>query len=187
MSFDVLRLLVVCTANQCRSPMGEVIARAMLDERGIPSRVTSAGTHALDGTKATDGAEMTARRLGLDLSAHQSRPVTAELVADADLVVAMERRHVVDLVIEYSAPFVSVYTLPELAQLAAPSLRQAEEGLADWLVRISHDRDPASSLRAPEIADPIGRSMRRYRKAGRQISDAFATLFDAYEGGRQDR
>ena len=66
MTVERLRLLIVCTANQCRSPMGEAIARSLLYERSIASEVASAGTEALDGMEATDGAKITARKLALD-------------------------------------------------------------------------------------------------------------------------
>ena len=107
-----LRLLVVCTANRCRSPIGEVIALEVARQRGLNIAVCSAGTDAVAGAPATDGAITTMRRQGLDLGQHTSRPVTESLVAAADLVVAMERRHVVDLVNIYDSDVRTTFTLP---------------------------------------------------------------------------
>ena len=61
---------MVCTANICRSPMGAVILRAMLDEAGLPHVVAaSAGTggwHVGDGAGPRTVAVL--RRHGYDLS-----------------------------------------------------------------------------------------------------------------------
>lgn len=162
--------------------MGEVIARASFTRRGIAADVSSAGTDAIAGIEATDGAQRTVRRLGLDLSRHLSQPVTADLVATSDLVVAMERRHIIDLVNDYGAALVTTYTLPELALLAGPAPRRPNEPLAGWLDRISEGRDAVAGLAAPEIDDPIGRPLRHYRTAARLISEALEQMFDAYEG-----
>ena len=158
--------------------MGEAIARSLLYERSIASEVASAGTEALDGMEATDGAKITARKLVLDLSEHRSRAVSGDLVAMADLVVAMEPRHVVDLVNEFDAALARTYTLPELADLVRRSPRHADESFSAWLGRISEGRDHAAVLSATEIADPIGRSMRRYRQAAQQIAGGLETLID---------
>ena len=93
-----LRLLFVCTANQCRSPLGEVIARGELAVRGVDALIGSAGTHAVDGAPATDQTQMVAKEYRADLSGHLSRPVTRELVSAADLVLCMEPAHVIDIV-----------------------------------------------------------------------------------------
>lgn len=182
MGDDVLRLLVICTANQCRSPMAEVMARSLLRDRGIAAEIGSAGTDALDGIKATDGAAITVRKLGLDLSHHRSRTVTAELVESADLVLAMERRHVIDLVTTFRAQLGCTYTLPEFAQVTQTAPRTPVESPGQWLARLARQRTPAAGLAAPEIADPIGRPMRYYRRTGREISESLAQIVAAYEG-----
>lgn len=62
---------MVCTGNICRSPMGEVILRAMLDEAGLTHvAVGSSGTgrwHVGEGADPPDGrgvAEAWVRRIG---------------------------------------------------------------------------------------------------------------------------
>ncbi|WP_254277472.1 low molecular weight protein-tyrosine-phosphatase [Halomonas sp. 3H] len=90
------RILVVCTGNICRSPVAEAMFRRALPQREI----SSAGLGALVG----HGVEPTARALaeadGLDVSNHQARQLTVEMLQAADLVLVMsdgQRRAIADL------------------------------------------------------------------------------------------
>ena len=88
------RILLVCTGNTCRSPMGEALLRAALAERGIEGvEVSSAGTGAWDGAPVSEGAYLVALEHGLDLSEHRARLLTREITQDADLILVMSRHH----------------------------------------------------------------------------------------------
>lgn len=74
--------------------MAEGIARKMLVDRNRNDvEVSSAGTDAWDGGAATDEALLVGIERGLDIGAHRSRKLTREIVADADLVLAMSPHH----------------------------------------------------------------------------------------------
>src|SRR4051812_22131637 len=97
---DPARLLVVCHANLCRSPMIERLARQALAKRlGDPAgggqvptvEVTSAGTHAEPGWDMHPFAGEVLRERGADVTDFASRRLTAELVAGADLVLTAAR------------------------------------------------------------------------------------------------
>lgn len=88
-------ILFVCSGNTCRSPLAEVITRRLLQEREWSHvQVESAGTSALPGAHASEGARQAAEEIGLDLSGHRSRLLTPERVAEADIVLGMTSRHV---------------------------------------------------------------------------------------------
>ena len=89
-------ILLVCTANQCRSPMAEVLFKEFLKSQGQTAanwRVESAGVHAAQNSPATTYAQEVVAELGLDLSQHQSQVVTKDLVKSFQLVLTMEKRH----------------------------------------------------------------------------------------------
>ena len=90
----MFQVLIVCTGNTCRSPMGEAILRSILPaDLSDQVAVSSAGTSATPGHPAAEYAVQTAAAGKLDLSKHRSRPLTAELVREADLILAMEPAH----------------------------------------------------------------------------------------------
>ena len=86
-------VLILCTANQCRSPMAEVLLRRHLERAGVDATVSSAGLHG-GGVPATDHGQAAMADRGLDLSAHRSRELDDDMLRQADLVIAMARVHV---------------------------------------------------------------------------------------------
>lgn len=89
-----IHVTFVCTGNTCRSPMAEVIARRFIARQGL-SRVTvgSAGTVALTGAPASEGARTVVQEAGLDLDRHESAVLTRELVERSDVVLCMDTHH----------------------------------------------------------------------------------------------
>ena len=95
-------VVFVCTGNTCRSPMAEVICRKLLadrlnctvdelEDRGVIVR--SAGLSAMMGGRAAAEAMDTVSKMGLNLSMHESQPLTDQLVRHADLIWTMTRSH----------------------------------------------------------------------------------------------
>ncbi|WP_018935583.1 low molecular weight protein-tyrosine-phosphatase [Thioalkalivibrio sp. ALJ24] len=79
------RILVVCTGNICRSPVGEALLR-----RHAPKRhIGSAGLGALVGEGVAPQARALAEADGLDVSAHSARQLTSSLLEQSDLVLVM--------------------------------------------------------------------------------------------------
>ena len=84
-------VIVVCYGNICRSPMGEVLLRRELDDRGLAERirVESAG-YLGDGHGAHAYAILTMEQRGLDLSDHSSSLLTPMRIHGARWILAME-------------------------------------------------------------------------------------------------
>jgi protein-tyrosine phosphatase len=59
--------------------------------------VASAGLSAGEGQRATRAGVVVAGRAGIDLKRHRSRPLTPEVAASADLILAMGPGHVAEL------------------------------------------------------------------------------------------
>jgi protein-tyrosine phosphatase len=108
-------ILVVCTANICRSPVVEALLRARLAEHD-PSdwRVASAGTMAFPGYGAAENSAAVMAELGFDLGGHRSQPADARRMAAADLVLCMEPGHKRALVAEFPHHRHKVWLLAEM-------------------------------------------------------------------------
>jgi protein-tyrosine phosphatase len=90
-------LLIVCTANICRSPMAEAVFKARLGEHF--QTIESAGVHADPRGGPVDAraaAALARHALSLDRK-WRSRRVSADDLARFDLVLAMEADHVAAL------------------------------------------------------------------------------------------
>ncbi|WKD57292.1 putative low molecular weight protein-tyrosine-phosphatase [Corynebacterium capitovis DSM 44611] len=97
---DPLHIDFVCTGNICRSPMAEVIVRSKLKEAGLSHavRVTSSGIGGWHvGGPADDRALQELEDHGYDGSRHRAQQFGPDQ-QDADLIVALESRHVSELV-----------------------------------------------------------------------------------------
>lgn len=76
-----VRLVVVCTANVCRSPLAAAMLAAQVRQRGADAHiaVASAGVDARYGDPPAAASVAIARERGLDLDEHRSRPVDNDL------------------------------------------------------------------------------------------------------------
>ncbi len=105
-------ILIVCTANICRSPVAEALLRDRLRQRGLDEwRVSSAGTWAQWDRGASQFSIDVMGKAGLDITGHRARMVDAALLAEADLVLCMEKGHVEALQIEFPTQAAKIHLL----------------------------------------------------------------------------
>lgn len=89
-------ILIVCTANICRSPMGEGLLRHALSGQPEPLSslpVVSAGIAARNGERVSENSVVALRKVGIDIADHRSQPVTQRLLDDALMVLCMTETH----------------------------------------------------------------------------------------------
>jgi protein-tyrosine phosphatase len=97
------RIVVVCTGNICRSPMGEFILRELFEEAGLGDRVEvdSAGTTSWEAGNPADRRtlEVLRRNGHADFggSDHVARQFEHTWLDDRDLVLAADSGHLADL------------------------------------------------------------------------------------------
>jgi protein-tyrosine phosphatase len=174
-----VRLLFVCTANQCRSPMAAALGTRLVHERGIRVEIASAGLLP-GGVPAAKGAARALRRLGLDLSGHRSRTVDPGVLEWSDLVLTMERRHVVELAGRDASILRHLFTLREFtALLGVLGPRNPAVPPIEWIER-AHGLRPTDQ-RLPvdaedDIVDPMGRSARAFRQTAEELDGQIRLL-----------
>lgn len=112
-------ILIICTANQCRSPVAEALLRRQLAEQTDHEawRVESAGTWAAGARPAHPQMCQVAREAGIDLSRHRARNVEALVLTAYDLILTMEQSHKEALQIEFPAVRNRIYQLTEMVGL----------------------------------------------------------------------
>jgi protein-tyrosine phosphatase len=89
-SFDQVSILVVCTANVCRSPMAEAAFGALLP--GV--KVRSAGVFANPGQLVHAYSVAAVRAAGYgEIAGHRSQLVSPEMLREADLVFCADSSH----------------------------------------------------------------------------------------------
>lgn len=82
-------ILVICTGNICRSPIGERLLRELLPYK----KIDSAGVGALVDHPADPSAVKVAEKHGLSLKDHKGRQFTVRLGREYDLILVMEYTH----------------------------------------------------------------------------------------------
>jgi protein-tyrosine phosphatase len=177
-----VNVLVVCTANQCRSPMAAALLDRELARAGVPARVLSAGTNAVADIPPTDDAFAVMKDEGLDISAHRSRPVATDEVERADVVVTMTRAHLRDLATRSPAAFPRLFTLKELARRAQEQPRDAGEELRGWIARLSAERRTTDLLGddpVDDVEDPIGCALDVYASVAAELGEAITRFVAA--------
>ncbi|MHB1431816.1 MAG: arsenate reductase/protein-tyrosine-phosphatase family protein [Streptosporangiaceae bacterium] len=167
-------IIVLCTANVCRSVIARELLNRRLADRRVRARVRSAGM--LDsGEPAAPEVVRALGAVGIDVSAHRSRRMTDADLHSADLVLAMAREHLRYAVVLTPPVWPRTFTIREFVRRAASAgPRRPDQPLPDWLDRVHHGRDRLDLLgerAADDIADPIGGPPEGYDATVAQLDD----------------
>ena len=154
-------VLIVCTANICRSPAAEVLMRAAFGPANGIS-IESAGLHARVGEPM---ARETARLLGVPPETVVARQLTAEVTRRADLALTMTRAHRAAVVSAAPGMLRRTFTLREFGDLASvarsDSLLPLGASPSERLAALTAVAPPLRSRRSDrlddDVEDPYGR------------------------------
>ncbi len=89
-------ILIVCTGNICRSPMGQGLLAHALSAQPEPLRslkVISAGVAARTGEAVSENSVTALKKVGIDISHLRSQGLTQQLLDDALVVFGMTESH----------------------------------------------------------------------------------------------
>jgi protein-tyrosine-phosphatase len=172
-------ILLVCTGNQCRSPMAAALLGAELARRGIPLTVGSAGM-VTDGVPPPRHAVKVMEARGLDISTHLSRRADEALIGSSGLVLGMTRQHVIDLATLVPDAWDRVFTVAEVLRRAyAAGPRRPEESIADYARRLSAGRrrsDVFQLAGSDDVPDPLGARRRDFERVGDRLAEWASAL-----------
>lgn len=176
-----MRVLAVCTANICRSPVVEQLLTRHLSAQGASVVVRSAGTQ---GGRLTvhDDTLKAAARASLDLSGHESRPVSRALVMEegSDLVLAMTREHLRSVVAMEPSAWPRSFTLKEIVRRgSAVGPRDVGESLDAWFRRAADGRRAADLMQPDpmdDLIDPYGGPPKGHIVMVEEVDHLTATL-----------
>lgn len=138
---SVKKVLFVCTANICRSPMAQAIFDALAEDGDLPFRAESAGTAALEGRTIASNALAALEEAGIYPDAHRARRVDKAMIEGAELVLAMTPQHAETMRRMGGDPAGRIHALPEYAM----------------------------GFQGQGIPDPYGLTMAAYRSTLRQL------------------
>lgn len=81
-----MNILFICAGNTCRSPMAEYIFREKTKHFKGFYNVHSFGMGAVDGMPASENSVIAMQKRGIDISAHRSKQLSAQMVKDSDFI-----------------------------------------------------------------------------------------------------
>jgi protein-tyrosine phosphatase len=177
-----LDVLLLCTANICRSPMALHLLRDGLDrlsEQGMQKwRIGSAGTQALVGAPMHPVARQVIEELGIEVPEMVARQADAALISGSTLILTAtrgQRRFVAETL---PSAIRRVFTMRQFARMCRAgsdrrpvALVRSVESLTEVASSGRMLLQPVDAIEA-DIPDPYGEDLERFRACRDRIAEA---------------
>lgn len=150
-------IVTVCTANICRSPMAEALLRHALAAQDEPLKglkIVSAGVAARPGDRVSENSVVALKKVGLDIKAHKSQPLTRELIDNAVAVLCMTESHRAMIQLSFDPVPQHIYLFREFMPRAV----------------------------GKEIGDPYGGPLNEYEACRDEMVEAIPSLVEFLKG-----
>jgi protein-tyrosine phosphatase len=172
-------VVILCTANVCRSPMAAALLTRRLAALGVTVPVRSAGMLRRGDPPHPEVVSVMAS-YGIEIVSHRSRVACAADLADAGLVLAMARENLRHAVTTAPGAWPRAFTLKELIRRGERiGPRPPGEPLSRWLSRAQAGRERAALLgdsAEDDVADPAGGRFRAYADTARLLDSLVTRL-----------
>jgi protein-tyrosine phosphatase len=175
---DSFRVLTVCTANHCRSPLMEFALRRHCSRLGLTWTITSAGTRAEPGQPPHSSVQRLLDQHGDDHQGWVSRKVDREMLEGVDLVLTAGVEHRDDIV--RLCPKVATRTFLLLPFARFWATRTRGLGTTDPAERqqqLAIARQHSQPVRqAQDLPDPFGRRYGAFQRTDRAVEKATVAI-----------
>ena len=173
-------VLVLCTANRCRSVMAAALLAQRLGAEGESPVVRSAGVAVRGGEPPPPEVVSVLAGHGLDVGQHRSQAVSAADLDAASLILAMAREHIRHASVTAPGSWPRAFTLKEIVRRAGQARpREPGEPLVDWLALLHTGRDRYALLGddpADDVGDPMGSPVAAFAATAAELEQLILKL-----------
>lgn len=182
---STFRVLMVCTANYCRSPIAEQLLAAATRARfgaGNTWAIESAGTDASVSRELHEFSAQVLEERGVFVPGHRSRELSESMIGGADLILTAARQHRSAVVGMAPAAIGRTFTMLQFARLAGavePIMAARSDELGrQLLVEAKAARSRLQPVRPEEddLPDPMGRPLKAFQVCAATLDSVVQTM-----------